>query len=223
MVNRNLKQIANQVGSNKPPRDIPKRTFTKNDGWEYIPSLNLYVSDAVVNKGKSFLTCNKMTTLGKSLMLTPPQFWEYYDHCVDNRPDIIEKLKRDTNEYLNGVYTVDGSLLALNLKYNPDSKTLSAPKIKNIHEYSYPPPGRYFLREGIGKHGYPINFIQGKTEFLHFLHELTKKMCPCILSSTPGKSIGIGFLDEEYENDPVNNKVGGYRPCLTEEKMKELN
>jgi len=226
MVNRNLKNIANEIGSNEPPTGIPKRTPSEFLGWEYVPSLKLYVNDEVQFKGESFKYCKDLQKEGIS-MLSPPQFWQYYDHCKINRPSIIEMLKdrnlnNDDNEYLDALFFSQDKLLVIKPTYENGEPKVSGP----MCSFDIKKKG-IFNREDIMKNfGYPKKVHRNGEFYLSesFISKsLENRHYPCILTSTPNhKRIALRFIDNNFNVDPRTDTAGGFRSCVTEENIKEI-
>jgi len=228
MVNRNLKQIAKDIGSKNPPKAISKRTSPNFLGYEYVPSLKLYVSDRVNFKGESFYHCKELIHEKGLSMLSPLEFWQYYDHCKEKRPDMIEKLKdrglnSDYNEYLDGLFM------------SPSKKLIIKPKFEDLDDpvtagtrYTYNTPLKGgFSRNDIGKHGYPFSSTKDG-EFHLFNRELfvdkgQDKYCPCGLTSVRNKKqIALEFIDINHHDNPVDDMIGGARLCASEKTLKKL-
>jgi len=220
MVNRNLKQIADQVGSKRAPTGILPRRFK---GWEFVPSLDFYVCDKVFYMGSQSWTENKLR-LGKSqpmFMLNPPQFWEYYDHCKAKRPDIIEDLKNRVNEgeYLDALYYHNRGNRRIIV--SPKFIDILKPKIVGKEYTLYLHKNRGFNREEIIEGGFPSQSSSGKEFFLK-IPGSKKNYRPAIIHHTKNSnSITLTFtVFANYKEKP--NESLGSRPCMTRETYHKI-
>jgi len=220
MVNRNLKQIATEIGSKEPPGRLKLRS--RFAGHEYVPSLKLYVKDETTYQGWSFKRCRELLEKNNASMLSPPEFWEYYDHCKEKRPDIIEKLKTNKgHEYLDAIFNVDESLLVI----KPELlKTKNVGLVKRTQNYIFPGPDdlRYFSRKYVNKrYGYPYTFESKNAEFCMFGGEQAWVNLPCILTSKSNK-IALGLYNLSFDGRPDVVDIRGVRPCYTEGVLKKM-
>ncbi len=83
----------------------PKKEIKRKEGFMYIPKLRLWVADEVSMGGENWHGCNYILHKKGSQMLTPAEFWIYYDYCAENREDIIRELKLNSKkeEWLNAI------------------------------------------------------------------------------------------------------------------------
>ncbi|MAG52492.1 MAG: hypothetical protein CMH62_00845 [Nanoarchaeota archaeon] len=106
MVNKNLVRIANRLGKDKfHENERSQSTLDSGTGAPlYIPSIGLHVSEKVYyeNNDKSWLDWKLWLRERASAMLTPVEFWKFYEYCLENREDIVEDMNINT-EYLNAV------------------------------------------------------------------------------------------------------------------------
>jgi len=211
MVNRNLRQIADQVGGDvikKAPHSIKKIT-----GYEYIPSLKLYVSEEIPSWSRkmSWLECKKNNEEYERFMLSPSMFWKFYDHCKEKRPDIIENLKeREDGEYLDSLLFTEKLTMISNVKLGSLTGT----------DFEYRPiDGGNFNRDYISdKHGYPLKTNKVKGEFKYRTPRING-IVPCVLTNTINRNplidiIALGFSHQTYENNQKTRSHVGFRPCI---------
>ena len=102
MVNKRLTEIANRHGSEKIPEE--RSSAVDIEGFTFIPDLGFYVADETSMHDENLYNCLRELDEKRSWMMTPVEFWKYYDFCMKNRMDIIESVK-DWNggEWLNGI------------------------------------------------------------------------------------------------------------------------
>jgi len=228
MVTEKLINLAKDAGSKNPPKAITKRPSHKFTGWEYVPSIKLYVKDRVDLKGESFYLCKELMHERGLSMLSPLEFWEYYDHCKEKRPDMIEMLKdrglnSNFNEYLDGLLMIPSKKLIIKPKFEDMDDPVTA---GTRYTYDRPLKGR-FSRKDIGKHGYPFSTTKDG-EFHLFNPELfvdkgQDKYCPCALASTRGtKQIALEIININHKDNPIDDQIGGARYCATEEILRKL-
>ena len=67
--------------------------FNTNDlkNFTYVPELKLYVANEISMLKEKWYSCKKKLKEKGSRMLTPVEFWIYYDYCAKNKPDLFEK------------------------------------------------------------------------------------------------------------------------------------
>jgi len=224
MVNRNLKNIADAVGSNEPPTGRPEKTIAEYDGWEYIPSLECYVRDKVVLKGKSFKHCNEMQAQEYLFMLSPPEFWKYHDHCKEKRPDIIKDLKsRNTNndgEYLNGLLFSPENLLVIDPKFENGIPKLGGP----MHKFNVNKKGSFNREDIMRNFGFPKKVHKNGEFYLSksfISRSIGNRYHPFILTSTVNQ-IALKIINNNFDEEPHASTTVGFRPCATEGRMKEM-
>ena len=113
----------------------------KIDGFTYIPELNLYVADEISMLGDDWYACKAQLNANGSRMLTPAEFWIYYDYCVKNQPRIVENSFKDMNkeEWLDAVVENERELIV-----SPDISS-------DMKEYSF---GTRYDDVIISKRGY---------------------------------------------------------------------
>jgi len=221
MAESTLRQLANDAGSDKAPTGkLPLRS--RYPGYEYVPSLRLYVSDETKYEGWAFRRCRELLERDNSSMLSPPEFWEYYDHCKEKRPDIIEKLKtNDKYEYLDGIYATENSLIAIKPKLLEKKQVDFS---KRAYSYNFPGSEKlmYFSREDVSeKHGQPYKTDHEIGEFCLFGQQMAWMYCPCVLTSKSNK-IALGFYENNFDRRPDVIDIRGVRPCTTEGILKTM-
>ena len=100
MVNKRLTEIADRLGKEKLDRretiNVRNQETGYNgelDGFTYIPSLGFYVANRISWDNRNWYECKERLKERNSFMMTPADFWKYYEHCLENREDIIEDMK----------------------------------------------------------------------------------------------------------------------------------
>ena len=180
MTNKRLINIANRLGQDSLPRDkskkiIPRIEVQNLEGFEHIPELGFYVADEVSMLGKCWTDCEQELQERKSWMLTPSQFWIYYDYCVQNKREIVTKSFRENSEWLDAFLDKEDSLIIRGIKYasiNPILKTCG-----------------YFERRDIGKHGLPES-VKNKGGW-HYVYDGPEEY-PIRVASRGSDGLGFG-------------------------------
>jgi len=128
MVNKNLKQIAEDVGGD----EINKAPMPYIDGYEYISKIGFYVSDKLTMIGYSWRKCYDGLHEKGSIMLTPEQWWKYYNYCESVRPDIFNGL--ETYEFVDVIAykEIDSTIMEINSLTGKETKTLKGPVTKEL-------------------------------------------------------------------------------------------
>lgn len=81
-------------------------------GFRYIPAIELYVSMSVSHKNKSWNECKEyVSTHQGTTLLTPLQFWCFYDYVAKHEPDALEDMfaSADSDEWLDATAKKTGS------------------------------------------------------------------------------------------------------------------
>jgi hypothetical protein len=119
-MNPNLRDLANQTKNPEVSLDAkPSNTI-------YVPSIDLYVSENIEMQAVGFWDAReKLKEIGARI-LTPAQWWKFYDYCEQNCPDLIEDFEIDLGEWLN-LYVSNEQKVAYEIA--PDSVSKMQKKI----------------------------------------------------------------------------------------------
>jgi len=236
MVNRNLKTIADQVGSDEVKKAPVK--LWNHPNYEYVPSLDVYVSDHILYKNLSFAEAKGRMRAANMFMLTPAQFWKYYDHCEEKRPDIFRQLrsKRDTDEYLNAILDRKEGEIIINP--NPEGKKRNRKIIGDRFKFGMSTVAGLIpcLRKHNEKHGYPSSLgTRGDNTFDFYYLGLGRKSdfelqfsgiprnVPAVLSSIEEQGcVSLSFSKTKHNTNPPKKYMIGGRPYMTKERAKKL-
>tara|TARA_Y100000034_G_scaffold136135_1_gene210998 strand:+ start:1636 stop:2292 length:657 start_codon:yes stop_codon:yes gene_type:complete len=130
MVNKRLTEIANRLGSENLDRKeiIPVRNKSTDykgeiDGFSYVPNLGFYVADRTSWDSINWYKCKEIMKARNSFMLTPADFWKYYDFVSENRVDIVGDMKESfENEWLDAL-VIDRRHLLVTPEFSPGDKS----------------------------------------------------------------------------------------------------
>jgi len=218
MVNRNLKNIADQIGSKVLPKDRPVPLHALKD-YEYIPALKAYVASKISFEGKSWREHKFSEPFRGFSMLTPREFFIFYDHCKENRPDIIENIKSmeegRTYEYLSCLLDHKDKKYIINLKIDSKKKVVG-------EKIMLTEGGSLFRREDINEHGLPgrLHSLRKnqKCEFVYAHPDMpTNRYSACVLSThRNSNAILLMFANTVFAHKP--EKLVGYRPVFIDQK-----
>ena len=86
-------------------------TIPRLEGFTFIPSLGFYVADEVRYSMHDWHSVKEKLEEVGSFMLTPSQFWEYYEHCAKNRRNIFHNaFENEDREHLDAFLTNHGDV-----------------------------------------------------------------------------------------------------------------
>jgi len=94
-----LRELAEDAGRDKIIK-IPKIKKIKIPGFDYVSSLELYVSRSIIKRGKGLSQIYKGLKEKGSKMLTLPMWWKYYDHIVKEK---ISLPQGEITEFIDGM------------------------------------------------------------------------------------------------------------------------
>jgi hypothetical protein len=123
-MNPNLRDLARET---KNP-DLEAAVAKEVPGFTYIPGLRLYVKDTPIKlSDKSFWTAREAVTQEGGQILTPREFWVYYDYCQskDKVHELI--LSHNSFEWLDAIIPHDDSMIV-----RPESESITGKTYKPI-------------------------------------------------------------------------------------------
>jgi len=217
MVGSNLINLANDAGSETAPTG-KLQLRSRYQGYEYVPSLKLYVSDKLAYEGRAFISVRRQLEKHGSSILSPLEFWEYYDYCKEKRPDIIEKLKTSFRyEYLDAIFNTDHQAIIIKPEF---TKNREINLSKRTYDCFIPKDTHYFSRGDVSElHGYPDKSNREEKEFCLFGYEQHRSNYSCILTSMEGKiALAQAHTGPNESSSSINEN--GVRLCFTENNMK---
>ena len=217
MVNRKLMDLAQRLGSAVPPGDGVETEDELRiledipiiNGFEYVPSLELYVCKKLIfHKGYSWPDWKRSFRKEGKSMLTPEQFWKFYDHCVEKRPRIITDIRESNNpELLNAVVSADtGNPTSVVNRNIVDGLFMDRAKYVGDHLYS----NGYFNREDVLPNGMPKELRQ-EGEFRY--HGISGKGERVLMKYSYDNKVGFDF-DYNILATSQANPLVGVRQCM---------
>ncbi|PJE81403.1 hypothetical protein COU58_02890 [Candidatus Pacearchaeota archaeon CG10_big_fil_rev_8_21_14_0_10_32_42] len=105
---------------------------TALEGFDYIPSINLYVAREKKFKGKNWFESQKLLQEGGEKMLTPYEFIEYLKYMKVNNTEGYDEITQVSNllraEWLDADFKVKKGILHINYNHFLDSNGILIPK-----------------------------------------------------------------------------------------------
>jgi hypothetical protein len=96
-MNPNLERLARETGADVGPDERLKTP----DGFTYVPILKMMVADNLQDFGYSWMDIKKKFSEQNIHMLTPEEWWVYYEFCMKERPDLKDGFRY--SEFLDAI------------------------------------------------------------------------------------------------------------------------
>jgi len=203
MVNKNLKNIADAVGSEE--LETLKKNAPMIRGFDYVETLGFYVAKELKERSyeENWFKVKEFFKKKSSFLLTPAQMWLYWDYCKEKGE--YESFEKDS-EWMNVIVELS------NIIVNPGVTNGSFHSGRRLRKV-LPVKGRRFGRNEVSKvSGLPLlNRVKGED------YELirTSNTVPNTIVRLPKMT-----FDAEYSPIDFSKGVRG-RECVTRENMNE--
>ncbi len=133
--------VSNEVLKGLDSLKIPyvlKNNPKSLDGFEYIPSINLYVARGKKFYGESWFECDEKLQKNGERMITLPEFIEFLKYTKTNLPEIYKEITEVRSpwraEWINADFKLKGNKLCINSEVL-DRDTLMKDKQISLEDY----------------------------------------------------------------------------------------
>jgi hypothetical protein len=104
-MNPNLRDLARLTKNPNLEEEIKKSTldFLDLSSFVFVPELGSYVSDNITMYNATFIEIKKTAEQLGAFLLTPAQWWGFYDYCIIHRNDVYHTsiINPEYQEYLD--------------------------------------------------------------------------------------------------------------------------
>jgi len=217
-----LRELADDAGRDKIVK-APKKGLPRILNHEFVDSLGLYVHDLVTlrmmpdnNFARDSYYRFKLSLQEENIsMLTPAQFWKYYDFCDKKRPDLKKIFDIEGTrwgEWLDALVHKDNMIVNPLIKGTANKPIVSAGSGKPLHDQNLPTiSGSKFSLDDINpKSGLPTKPLKypGDGDWTYYIEKVKDRFL--WVKKNPLKNIAV--TDILNSNEPV-----GVRYCYTPE------